>query len=171
VAPWPAPNPCTSPLPAPTYELRVADAPAHIDPAAWDALLARQSHPTPFLRHAYLAALHDSGSATPRTGWAPRFITLWQGGELAAACALYLKSHSYGEYVFDWAWASAYEQHGVPYYPKAVAAVPFTPVPGTRLLARDAAARAALLRALVDCRRCTCCSWRRRTRRRRGPRA
>ena len=137
-------------MPSPTYELRVADSPAHINPAAWNALLARQSHPTPFLRHEYLAALHDSGSATPRTGWAPRFITLWQGGELAAACALYLKSHSYGEYVFDWAWANAYEQHGVPYYPKAVVAVPFTPVPGTRLLARDAAARAALLRALVD---------------------
>ena len=144
------PEPLHQPLPAPTYELRVADSPAHIDSVAWDALLARQSHPTPFLRHAYLAALHDSSSATPRTGWAPRFVTLWQGGVLAAACALYLKSHSYGEYVFDWAWANAYEQHGVPYYPKAVAAVPFTPVPGTRLLARDAAARSALLRALVD---------------------
>jgi predicted N-acyltransferase len=132
------------------FQVRVFDSLQDIDPAAWNALLARQSHPTPFLRHEYLAALHDSGSATPRTGWAPRFITLWQGGELAAACALYLKSHSYGEYVFDWAWANAYAQHGVPYYPKAVAAVPFTPVPGTRLLARDAAARAALLRALVD---------------------
>lgn len=132
------------------FQVRVFDSLQDIDPAAWNALLALQSHPTPFLRHEYLAALHDSGSATPRTGWAPRFVTLWQGGELAAACALYLKSHSYGEYVFDWAWANAYEQHGVPYYPKAVAAVPFTPVPGTRLLARDAAARAALLRALVD---------------------
>ena len=131
-----------------TYELRIADSPASIDAAAWNALLTRQSHPTPFLRHEYLAALHDSGSATPRTGWAPRFMTLWQGDELAAACPLYLKSHSYGEYVFDWAWASAYEQHGVPYYPKAVVAVPFTPVPGTRLLARDGEARALLVRAV-----------------------
>ncbi len=136
------------PLPDPAYTLHIADSPASIDAAAWNALLARQSHPTPFLRHEYLAALHDSGSATPRTGWAPRFMTLWQGDELAAACPLYLKSHSYGEYVFDWAWASAYEQHGVPYDPKAVIAVPFTPVPGTRLLARDAEALALLVRAV-----------------------
>ena len=138
------------PLPDPAYTLHIADSPASIDAAAWNALLARQSHPTPFLRHEYLAALHDSGSATPRTGWAPRFMTLWQGDELAAACPLYLKSHSYGEYVFDWAWASAYEQHGVPYYPKAVIAVPFTPVPGTRLLAQDDASRALLLQAVCQ---------------------
>jgi predicted N-acyltransferase len=119
------------------------------DAAAWDALLAAQPHPTPFMRHAYLAALHDSASATPATGWTPLWFTLRRGGALHAACALYLKPHSWGEYVFDWAWADAYERHGLPYYPKAVVAVPFTPVPGTRLLARDAAARAALLRALV----------------------
>ncbi|PUA97400.1 hypothetical protein C8C99_2248 [Acidovorax sp. 107] len=117
---------------------------------AWNRLLAQQSHPTPFMRHEYLAALESSGSATPRTGWTPRFMTLWQGDTLVAACPLYLKSHSYGEYVFDWAWASAYEQHGVPYYPKAVIAVPFTPVPGSRLLARDAAARALLVQAVCQ---------------------
>ena len=66
-----------------------------------------------------------------------------------AACALYLKDHSYGEYVFDWAWANAYEQHGLAYYPKALVAPPFTPVPGARLLARDAAAREALVAALI----------------------
>ena len=77
-------------------------------------------------------------------------MTLWQGDTLVAACPLYLKSHSYGEYVFDWAWASAYEQHGVPYYPKAVIAVPFTPVPGSRLLARDAATRALLVQAVCQ---------------------
>lgn len=104
-----------------------------VDAAAWNTLLAQQSHPTPFMRHEYLAALETSDSATPRTGWAPRFMTLWEGDTLIAACPLYLKNHSYGEYVFDWAWASAYEQHGVPYYPKAVIAVPFTPVPGSRL--------------------------------------
>ncbi len=127
---------------------RVLASALDVDAAAWNALLARQSHPTPFLRHEYLAALQESGSATPRTGWTPRFMTLWEGDTLVAACPLYLKAHSYGEYVFDWAWASAYEQHGVPYYPKAVVAVPFTPVPGTRLLARDGAARALLLRAV-----------------------
>ncbi len=127
---------------------RVLASPLDVDAAAWNALLAQQSHPTPFLRHEYLAALHESGSATPRTGWVPRFMTLWEGDTLVAACPLYLKNHSYGEYVFDWAWASAYEQHGVPYYPKAVVAVPFTPVPGARLLARDGATQALLLQAV-----------------------
>ena len=129
---------------------RVLASPLDVDASAWNALLATQSHPTPFMRHEYLAALHESGSATPRTGWTPRFMTLWQGDALVAACPLYLKAHSYGEYVFDWAWASAYEQHGVPYYPKAVVAVPFTPVPGTRLLARDDATRALLVQAVCQ---------------------
>ena len=129
---------------------RVLPSALDVDATAWNRLLAQQSHPTPFMRHEYLAALESSGSATPRTGWTPRFITLWQGDTLLAACPLYLKSHSYGEYVFDWAWASAYEQHGVPYYPKAVIAVPFTPVPGSRLLARDAATRALLVQAVCQ---------------------
>lgn len=133
----------------PHYDLRLHDSASQIDAAAWDGLLAQQSHPTPFMCHAYLAALQASGSATEHTGWAPRFFTLWQDETLHAACTLYVKAHSYGEYVFDWAWADAYERHGLPYYPKAVVAVPFTPVPGSRLLARDAAARAALLRALL----------------------
>ena len=131
------------------YVIRVFDSPGQLDGPAWNALLAVQPQPTPFMRHEYLAALHDSGSATPATGWTPRFLTLWQGDSLAAACPLYLKDHSYGEYVFDWAWANAYAQHGLAYYPKALVAVPFTPVPGTRLLARDAAARQALVQALI----------------------
>jgi predicted N-acyltransferase len=85
----------------------------------------------------------------PETGWTPRFVTLWKGDTLAGACALYLKDHSYGEYVFDHAWANAYQQHGLEYYPKAVAAVPFTPVPGARLLARTATERALLVKAIV----------------------
>ncbi|MBT9512638.1 MAG: N-acetyltransferase [Acidovorax sp.] len=129
---------------------RVLASVLEVDTAAWNTLLDQQSHPTPFMRHEYLAALETSDSATPRTGWAPRFMTLWDGDTLIAACPLYLKNHSYGEYVFDWAWASAYEQHGVPYYPKAVIAVPFTPVPGSRLLARDDAARALLVQAVCQ---------------------
>jgi predicted N-acyltransferase len=131
------------------YVIRVLDDPAQLPPAAWDALLAQDADTSPFMRHAYLAALQDSGSATPATGWTLRLVTVWRESTLHAACALYLKNHSYGEYVFDWAWANAYQQHGVPYYPKAVVAAPFTPVPGTRLLARDAAARAALVQALL----------------------
>ena len=130
--------------------LQVLDTPAALDAARWNALLARQPSPTPFMRHEYLLALHASGSAVPHTGWAPRFMLLWAGSELIAACPLYLKSHSFGEYVFDWAWANAHAEHGLPYYPKAVVAVPFTPVPGTRLLARDQAARAALIAAVRD---------------------
>ena len=130
--------------------LQVLDTPAALDAARWNALLARQPSPTPFMRHEYLLALHASGSAVPHTGWTPRFMLLWAGSELIAACPLYLKSHSFGEYVFDWAWANAHAEHGLPYYPKAVVAVPFTPVPGTRLLARDQAARAALIAAVRD---------------------
>ena len=134
------------------YVIRLLDSPLKVEASEWNALLAAQSPdglPNPFMRHEYLAALQSSGSATPETGWTPCFVTLWQGGALAGACALYLKAHSYGEYVFDWAWANAYAQHGLPYYPKAVVAVPFTPVPGARLLARNAAERALLVKALV----------------------
>ncbi len=134
------------------YVIRVLDAPGLIDGAAWNALLALQDADgglNPFMRHEYLSAMHNSGSATPATGWTPRFFTLWHGDELAGACALYLKDHSYGEYVFDHAWANAYHQHGLAYYPKALVAPPFTPVPGPRLLARDAATRALLVQALV----------------------
>jgi predicted N-acyltransferase len=129
--------------------VRIHGAVSEIDAAAWDSLLAAQAAPSPFMRHAYLDALERSDSAAPESGWAPRFVTVWRGRELAAACPMYLKGHSYGEYVFDWAWANAYQQHGLAYYPKAVVAVPFTPVPGTRLLARDAASRALLVQALL----------------------
>ena len=128
--------------------IRVHQDPAALDAAAWNDLLQAQAAPTPFMRHEYLAALHASGSAVPETGWAPQFLTLHRGGELQAACALYLKSHSYGEYVFDWAWADAYRRQGLAYYPKLLGAVPFTPVPGTRLLARSDAGRDALVAAL-----------------------
>jgi len=129
--------------------IRIHNSASEIDAAAWDGLLALQPAPSPFMRHAYLDALDASGSASPASGWTPQFLTLWQGHQLNAACPLYIKDHSYGEYVFDWAWANAYEQHGLAYYPKAVVAVPFTPVPGARLLARDEASRALLAQALV----------------------
>lgn len=145
------------------YVIRVLDSPLQVDATQWNHLLAQQAQPTPFMRHEYLAALHASGSATPATGWTPRFVTLWENTaesssagttpkaqSLVAACPLYLKDHSYGEYVFDWAWANAYAQHGLDYYPKGVVAVPFTPVPGSRLLARDAHAREALVHAVLE---------------------
>ncbi len=100
------------------------------------------------MRWEYLNAMQTSESATRDTGWDLRIVTLWSdaspSAQLLAACPLYLKTHSYGEYVFDHAWANAYAQHGLNYYPKAVVAVPFTPVPGTRLLAQNDALQAIL---------------------------
>jgi uncharacterized protein len=130
------------------YILRVFDDPAEIDAAAWAGLLAAQPSATPFASLAYLTALHRSKSAVAATGWAPHFLALEQKGELVAACPLYLKDHSYGEYVFDWAWADAYQRHGLEYYPKLVDAIPFTPVPGPRLLARTHQDRLLLLRGI-----------------------
>ncbi|WP_372658664.1 GNAT family N-acetyltransferase, partial [Hydrogenophaga sp.] len=123
--------------------------PLRIPTQDWNSLLACEPDPSPFMRHEYLCALHESGAARPRAGWQARFVTLWLGTELQAACPMYLKNNSYGEYVFDWAWANAYHQNGLGYYPKALVAVPFTPVPGARLLARDQAARVALVQALL----------------------
>lgn len=136
------------------YVTRVEDDLSGIAPGAWDALLAQQDAPCPFMRHAYLSALQTSGSAVPESGWTLQVISLWRdtptGPALAAACPLYLKTHSRGEYVFDHAWADAYERHGQAYYPKALVASPFTPVPGSRLLADSEDARQALLAALLD---------------------
>ncbi len=115
----------------------------------WDALVSAQEDPNPFLSYAFLHALHESGSAAPETGWQPQYIVLHDGEQLAAALPLYVKGHSYGEYVFDWAWADAYHRHGVEYYPKLLSAIPFTPVAGPRLMAVDDGARAALVEVLV----------------------
>ena len=136
------------------YVTRVQDDLSGIEPGAWDDLLARQDAPSPFMRHAYLSAMQTSHSAVPETGWTLQVISLWRetptGLALAAACPLYLKTHSRGEYVFDHAWADAYARHGLAYYPKALVASPFTPVPGSRLLAESDAARQALLAALLE---------------------
>ena len=130
------------------YVIRVFDDPGQIDAAQWDSLLAAQLEANPFMSHAYLSALHASGSASAAAGWAAQFLVVLGRDTLVAACPLYLKDHSYGEYVFDWAWADAYQRHGLAYYPKLLDAVPFTPVPGPRLLARDLAGRRLLLRAM-----------------------
>ncbi len=132
------------------YVIRVLDHPGEIDAIAWNALLDAQASATPFMRHEYLLAMHQSASAIDSTGWTPQYLAIHQRGTLIAACPLYLKQHSYGEYVFDWAWADAYQRHGLPYYPKLLSAVPFTPVPGPRLLARDGSARIALLEAMTQ---------------------
>ena len=130
-------------------QIRIEEHIAALAPDAWNALLEQSPQPTPFMRHEYLSALIDSGSATADTGWAPLVLSVeGDNGELLAACIAWIKSHSYGEYVFDWAWADAYQRHGLDYYPKLLVAVPFTPVPGSRLLAKDDASRRLLLQAL-----------------------
>lgn len=189
-----------------SYSTRFIRSLSEIDALEWDGLVQASIGPVranPFLRHAFLHSLHESGAACKKTGWDPHYLTIWQedwqkrpassaahaespGGEdatcataadrhptqpdslpaqatagmgsephlqtqqLVAALPLYLKYHSYGEYVFDWAWADAYARHGLDYYPKLLSAIPFTPVSGPRLLAIDAAAQAALLAALGE---------------------
>ncbi len=130
------------------YVIRVVDDPCEINAESWDRLLSTQAAPTPFMRHAFLAALHASGSAVAETGWQPTFITVERGDGLVGACALYAKSHSYGEYVFDWSWAQAFERAGRSYYPKLLCAAPFSPVPGSRMLAMDDEARLTLVAAI-----------------------
>jgi len=122
-----------------------------IDPAAWDAL---DQGGSPFLRHAFLAALETSGCVGRRTGWQPAPITLYDEHGLAAAAPAFIKAHSMGEFVFDQYWAQAYAQHGLAYYPKLLLGVPFTPATGSRLLVRpglDArAVRAGLIAAIRE---------------------
>mgnify|MGYP001289292918 CR=1 FL=1 len=118
-----------------TRNVRVADSFAEIDAAAWDAL-AGDDHP--FLSHAFLSALEQSGSAISRTGWQPLPLLLEdETGALVGGVPLYGKSNSQGEYIFDHSWADAWQRAGGRYYPKLLSAVPFTPAPGPRLLARD----------------------------------
>lgn len=125
---------------------------ADIDASAWDRC-AGQSRPdaNPTVSHAFLKALEDSGSACADTGWLPQHLTLEDGsGRVIGALPLYLKSHSYGEYVFDWGWAEAYERAGGRYYPKLQSSVPFTPVTGPRLLIADECDWSATAGALIS---------------------
>ena len=126
--------------------LHVFDTLDAVSPAEWNRL----ARGNPTLAYEFLDTLHRSGCASEATGWKPQYLVLRDGEELAGAVPLYLKAHSYGEYVFDWAWAEAHERHGIAYYPKFLAAVPFTPATGARVLARDAEARRMLAAALPE---------------------
>ncbi|WP_420474114.1 GNAT family N-acetyltransferase [Noviherbaspirillum sp. ST9] len=130
------------------YRTQIVSSLDEIGQASWDALVATQQERNPFLSFAFLHALHATGCASPDSGWQPQYLTLWRGQSLEAALPLYVKSHSYGEYVFDWAWADAYRRNGLDYYPKLLSAIPFTPVAGSRLLARTEEASDRLIEAL-----------------------
>src|SRR5262245_45311669 len=131
--------------------LRVVENLAGIAAQEWNALTGGDAGGgDPFTSHEFLSALIDTGCAVARKGWRPQIVLLERGNRLAGAVPLFLKSHSYGEYVFDWAWADAYARHGLEYYPKLLCAVPFTPVTGPRLLAAREADRASLLAAALE---------------------
>ena len=125
--------------------LRVLDSLEAVSATDWDALAGGN----PTVCHAFLDSLHRSGCASPRSGWSAQYPSLWEGERLVGAAPLYVKSHSYGEYVFDWGWADAYERHGIAYYPKLLCAIPFTPATGARLLGADAAVRVRLAKELL----------------------
>ena len=126
--------------------IRVVESLAGVPAADWNAL----SQGDPFTSHEFLSALIDTGCASSRTGWRPQIVLLEKSNQLTGAMPLFLKSHSYGEYVFDWAWADAYQRHGLEYYPKLLCAVPFTPVSGPRLLAANDAGRNKLAAAALE---------------------
>lgn len=123
-------------LPALCYtqpmNLRIIDDITQLAAADWNAL---EGTDNPFLRHEFLAALEQSGCVSPNHGWQPRHLALYDDHQsLIGAAPLFLKSHSWGEYIFDWAWANAYMRAGLDYYPKLTGAIPFTPATGNRLL-------------------------------------
>ncbi len=112
-------------------QLEVRDSLSDVTAQSWNTLNVLQN---PFLRHEFLVALEQTGCLGQTTGWFPRYFLLWSKDELIAAVPCFVKTNSYGEFVFDFAWAESYEQHGLSYYPKLVAAVPFTPATGQRIL-------------------------------------
>ena len=124
---------------------------AEIPAAAWDACAGEKN---PSVSHAFLNALEESGSTTPRTGWTPQHLTLAGPGScIVGVVPLYAKTHSYGEYIFDYGWADAFERAGGRYYPKLLSASPFTPVPGPRLMVHAGAppeTRAHLIAAMIE---------------------
>ncbi|WP_242691155.1 GNAT family N-acetyltransferase [Lysobacter enzymogenes] len=118
-----------------------------VSAAQWDAL---HDGAHPFVAHAFLRGLEATGCLREDWGWTPHHLSLWRGDELVAAMPAYLKENSHGEFVFDHAWARAYAQHGLDYFPKWLSAVPYSPVTGPRLLAREPGHRRLLLRAMAQ---------------------
>lgn len=120
---------------------------SEIDAQDWNRLVAGES---PFVQHAFLLALERSGSVGEGTGWEPYHLAVFEHDQLVAAMPLYIKHHSYGEYVFDWGWADAYRRHGLHYYPKLLTAIPFTPSQSPRLLVQDSQTAARVMPLVFD---------------------
>ena len=126
--------------------LEISDSILQVDAKSWDGLVANM----PLLSHAFLSALEASHSVGTGTGWQPYPMLVHEGGQLVGAMPLYVKSHSYGEYVFDWAWAEAYQRSGLNYYPKLLAAIPFTPITSQRLLVAEVENSSQIHSLMVD---------------------
>lgn len=126
--------------------LEITDSIQQINAQDWNDLVGDM----PLLSHAFLSALERSGSVGKGTGWQPYPMLVHEDGKLVGALPLYIKNHSYGEYVFDWAWADAYERSGLNYYPKLLSAIPFTPITSQRLLGSKPEVKALMLEALTD---------------------
>lgn len=127
-------------------KLQITDRMSAVDSAEWNALTGDM----PLLSHAFLSALENSGSIGGDTGWQPSYMLVLDDGKLAGAMPLYIKSHSYGEYVFDWTWAEAYARNGLHYYPKLLSAIPFTPITSRRLLGSQPEIQGLMLAALAQ---------------------
>ena len=128
-------------------QLEILDSLAEITPAEWNALLPADAGP--FLKYEFLASLEETGCVGPNTGWQVAHLGLRDKGQLIGAMPMYLKQHSYGEFVFDWSWAQAYEQRGLQYYPKALCAIPFSPVQGSRILSAPGLDRLPIEQTLI----------------------
>ena len=130
-----------------SIDIRISSSLASIDAKAWNQLVGEDD---PFVEHAFLSLLEQSGSVGRGSGWEPVHVTVWRGKRLIGALPLYLKTHSYGEYIFDWSWADAASRLGLSYYPKLVAMVPVTPVTGRRFLFAAEENPAEVVRYLID---------------------
>ncbi len=129
------------------YSLEILDHLSAVSAADWNALLSVDAGP--FLRYEFLSALEETGCVGDNTGWQVAHLVLKQASKLVGAMPLYLKRHSYGEFVFDWSWAQAYEQQGLNYYPKVLCAIPFTPVQGSRILCRADSSATEIRKVLI----------------------
>jgi predicted N-acyltransferase len=127
-------------------QLEIQDSYSQLNAAQWDALVGDM----PLLSHAFLSAMEDSGSIGKSTGWQPYPMLVKAADTLIAAMPLFLKTHSYGEYVFDWAWADAYERNGMQYYPKLLSAIPFTPITSQRLITDQPEIQMLMIQALEE---------------------
>lgn len=144
--------------PAP-FEITVLDGIESMQKDEWGQLTTPDF---PFNEHDFLSALETSGTLGAERGWVPQYLVLRKSGQLEAASCLYNKTNSYGEYIFDWAWADAFHRHGIPYYPKMVGSSPFTPATGPKIMVRNPAEKseyaAALINAGIDLTRDNHCS-------------